>query len=150
MNRDRSLWTSALQAGPIRPAVCRRTTGRARDLEWEQQVEVIDRFAIAHPVHAGLLIHIANGGSRRNAFEGWRLKRAGVRPGVSDLFLALPRGGHHGLWIEMKALGVQRPRATKDQERWLLRMTDLGYRAELCVGADAALQVLDDYLGGGV
>lgn len=149
MKRGRALWTAALQPGtrPLQPS---RTGSSTRDMEWSQQVEVVDLFAARHPEYADVLIHLPNGGSRRNAFEGWRLKRAGVKRGVSDLFLAAPCGRYHGLWIEMKASGARNARATPDQLRWLERMRGLGYRAELCVGPDAAIRVLEDYLGGGV
>ena len=53
-------------------------------------------------VIADWLIAIPNGG-KRNAGEAARMKKQGVKAGVSDLFLALPAKRFHGLWIEMKA-----------------------------------------------
>lgn len=49
-----------------------------------------------------LIFHIPNGG-KRNAREAARFKRMGVKADVPDLFLPVPRGDCHGLFIEMKA-----------------------------------------------
>lgn len=136
---ERRAWTRFASGGRV---------SLRRDLEWSEQVEVIDRFRAAHPEFADVLIHPANGGSRRNAYEGWRLKRAGVTAGVSDLFLAVPVAPHHGLWIELKASGIGKPRLSPAQAMWLTRMAELGYCARLCIGADAAIRTLDDYLAG--
>ncbi|MDN5873793.1 MAG: VRR-NUC domain-containing protein, partial [Sinobacteraceae bacterium] len=114
--------------------------------EWAEQCVVVDAFAVRHPEWADVLIHIPNGGSRRNAFEGWRLKRQGTKPGVSDLLLPVPRGRFHGLWVEFKATPPYAARVTADQRRWLQRMLALGYQAQVCRGPDAALAALDAYL----
>lgn len=42
-----------------------------------------------------LLHHIPNGG-KRNAREGARFKRMGVKAGVPDIAFPIPRGGYHG------------------------------------------------------
>ena len=43
-----------------------------------------------------LLFHVPNGGARSKATAG-RLKAEGVKPGVPDLCLPVPRGAYHGL-----------------------------------------------------
>ena len=48
-----------------------------------------------------LLFHVPNGG-KRNAAEAARFKAMGVKAGVPDLCLPVPRGGYAGLYIEMK------------------------------------------------
>lgn len=144
MSHTRDLWALALERRGIVPTTPNKV--KRRDREWREQVEIIDRFAATHSRYADVLIHIPNGGSRRNAFEGWRMKRAGVKAGVSDLFLPVPCGPYHGLWIELKSGESPRPRPTLAQRRWLERMRMLGYRAELCVGAEDALNTLDGYL----
>ena len=52
-----------------------------------------------------LLHHIPNEGIRTN---GPVLKAAGMKAGVPDLSLPVPRRGFHGLYIEMSRHGSQR------------------------------------------
>lgn len=90
-----------------------------------------------------LLFAIPNGGSR-NKIEAAKLKAMGVKAGVSDLFLPVPRGRYAGLWIEMKRLTGGR--ATKEQREWLAEMTRQGYAAHICKGWKAAAEVIQNYL----
>lgn len=117
-----------------------------QDREGEEQSALIEAFAASYPDFAHLLIHIPNGGSRRNRFEGYRLKRQGVKAGVSDLLLSTARGGFFGLWIEFKATPPYDAPVTDAQWNWISDMKQQGYRAEVCRGAEAAMEVLSDYL----
>ena len=58
-------------------------------------------FATAKYPCLTLLHHIPNGGSR-NQLEARNLKLQGVKSGVPDICLPVPRGKYHGLYIEMK------------------------------------------------
>lgn len=58
-------------------------------------------FDSEFPELAPLLFAVPNGG-RRSKSEASRLKSEGVVPGVSDMILLLPRGGHNSLCIEFK------------------------------------------------
>lgn len=97
---------------------------------------------------ADWLIAIPNGG-KRNASEAARMKKQGVKAGVSDLFLALPSKQFHGLWIEMKAPKTNASPAgkpTQVQLDWLDRMAAAGYAAQLCFGWQAAKDAITEYL----
>ena len=99
-------------------------------------------------VIADWLIAIPNGG-KRNAGEAARMKKQGVKAGVSDLFLALPAKRFHGLWIEMKAPETNTSPAgklTQAQLDWLDRMASAGYAAKLCFGWQAAKDTITEYL----
>ena len=91
------------------------------------------------------LFAIPNGG-KRNIREAARLKRMGVKAGVSDLFLPIPCGPAHGLWIELKA-GKGRP--TEAQSAWLSRMALQGYATCVCHGAEEAIRAITAYLTAG-
>lgn len=75
-----------------------------------------------------------------------KLKAAGLKPGVPDLFLALPRGAWHGLFIEMKRRGG---RTSPEQLEWCERLRRVGFAADVCEGADAARAVIRRYLAAG-
>lgn len=89
-----------------------------------------------------LLFHIPNGGKRLKT-EAARFRAAGVRSGVPDLFLPCARGGYHGLWIEMKAVGG---RVSREQERWQTELLGQGYMCAVCYGADAAITTIEKYM----
>ena len=90
-----------------------------------------------------MIYHIPNGGSR-NQLEAANLKRQGVKAGVPDLCLPVPKEGYHGLYIEMK-YGKNKP--TDNQEEWLESLRQYGYKTAVCYGADEARETIKQYIG---
>jgi len=105
-------------------------------IEWADKT-VIDGIRIGD-----YLIHIPNEG-RRGPKAAKDAKRLGLRAGVPDLFLALPRGDHAGLWIEMKAAGGVE---TGVQNDWRNKLCSAGYKSSVCFGYDMAVRCITDYL----
>lgn len=90
-----------------------------------------------------LLYHVPNGGKRNRATAA-RLKAEGVKPGVPDICLPVPRGDYHGLYIELKR--IQGGTTSDDQKDWLDVLRRQGYHTAVCKGWNAAAQVILDYL----
>ena len=91
-----------------------------------------------------LLHHIPNGGSR-DPREAHNLKRQGVKPGVPDICLPVPRGCFHGLYIELKR--QRGGRLSDEQSGWLSALTRQGYMAVVCKGWQEARGIIMGYLG---
>lgn len=98
----------------------------------------------AHP-ELSLLHAIPNGG-KRSVSEAVRMKKAGVKAGVPDMFLPVPREGCHGLYIELKRRDGGR--VSHKQVEWMEALTRQGYKTALCLGWDAAREEIQKYLGG--
>lgn len=99
---------------------------------WSRSKKIEERLLWATP----------NGGHRHPAVAR-KLKAEGVRAGVSDYFLAVPRGGYHGLFLELKAEGG---RASVDQLAFGNSVTEQGYRFCIARGADEASKAIESYL----
>ena len=106
-------------------------------IKWSQQPSIRQQWP-----ELALLFHIPN---ERHCTpqQGRMLKLMGVKRGVPDLFLPVPRGRYHGLWIEMK---TETGTATNDQKWWGDRLTAQGYLCYLCHGWDTAVRVLEWYM----
>ena len=89
-----------------------------------------------------LLYYIPNGG-HRYITTARRLKAEGVKSGVPDVCLPIPRGRYHGLYIELKA---GKNKTTKNQDFWLEALDGYGYYTAVCHGWEAATKVIVDYL----
>jgi VRR-NUC domain len=74
----------------------------------------------------------------------WKLKKQGVKAGVSDLHLPVPARGYIGLWIELKR--VKGGRLSKEQDQWLQNMANFGHFTAVSYGAEQAIKVLEYYL----
>lgn len=113
-------------------------------IEDTEQIHLFDWAAMQSGKYPELLslFHIPNGG-KRDAREGARFKRMGVKAGVPDLFLPVPRGKYHGLFIELKAEGGK---VTEHQKEWLKNLAASGYAACVCFGFDEARRDIINYL----
>lgn len=139
----------------------------SRRPEEGEQIAVLAWAALNETRYPSLrkLIHVPNGGSRGKV-EAVVFKAMGLKPGVSDLFLAASvksawsRRTHHGLWLEMKAVGL-RPSArrpgevevrlgevSKEQLDWLHDMEGEGYAVWIAWDRTDAQQALERYLRG--
>lgn len=75
--------------------------------------------------------------------EAEKLIAEGLKPGVSDLCLPVPKAIYHGLYIEMKAVDGE---PTSDQVSFLEFVTSQGYFGCVCKGSILATNVLQWYL----
>lgn len=114
--------------------------------ESEIQQSVVQWWALAHKglgiSRESRLFHVPNGGYRSARTAG-RMKAEGVRKGVADFLLLVPRAGYHGLAVEMKRPGG---RLRPEQEDFLRDLLADGYCTAVCFSLDDAIRSLTFYL----
>ena len=89
-----------------------------------------------------LLFSIPNGG-RRDPKSMIFLKREGLRNGVCDLFLSVPCGRWHGLYVELK---TETGRVSDEQKSFINDVGDRGYVAVICRSEEDAKKMILGYL----
>jgi hypothetical protein len=92
-----------------------------------------------------MLFAIPNGGDR-SPIVGAKLKAEGVKPGVPDLFLAVPMRSCGGLFIEMKKR--KGGRTSPHQKQWISDLKAHRYAARVCNGWEEARDAILEYLDG--
>ncbi len=88
------------------------------------------------------MFHVPNGG-KRNRWEAVALKQMGVKSGVSDLMMLVPRGKYSGLIIEMK-YGTNT--LTEEQKAFLHFQMNNGYCCVVCYSSALAKDLVRTYL----
>ena len=104
------------------------------------QSEVIRYIQLQYPKarYCASLGGIYTGPSQ--ARKAWR---NGYVKGFPDLFIYESRNGFHGLAFEIKTI---KGRATKEQTEWIKDLQERGFKAEICKGLPAILELIDGYL----
>ena len=121
-------------------------TLKARD-EHTEQVALFRWADIArwrYPELA-LLYAIPNGG-HRHIQVARKLKAEGVKRGVPDICMPVPRGDWCGLYIELKTASGA---VSKVQRGWLKALQDHGHRVAVCRGWEPARIFIEEYLATG-
>jgi hypothetical protein len=90
-----------------------------------------------------LLFAIPNGGAR-HIRTAKKLKAEGVRAGIPDYFLAVPREPHAGLFLELK---TETGRTSGAQDEMLAVLNNRGYRCAVAKGIEEATREIESYLG---
>jgi hypothetical protein len=104
------------------------------------QQQCIKWFRLQYPGY--ILFAIPNGG-RRGKIEASIMKGEGVLSGVADLFLAMPSGTYHGLFIEMKTSKGRQSPTQKDFEKRVLMS---GYEYVICRSGEEFIGTINGYL----
>ena len=115
--------------------------------EKDLQAAVVDwvKWAVARAPELYLLYAIPNGavaGPGRFATVNW-MKSQGMKNGVPDICLPVPRGGFSSLYIEMK---TEKGELTDDQDRFIAVLRHYGNKVHVCRSSEAAIGAIEEYL----
>jgi hypothetical protein len=119
------------------------TKGRLKsgDLSESAIQKAVMEWVRLQPTIRDFIIHIPNEGKRTTSY-GKSLKDMGMRSGVSDLFIAMPRHDCNGAWIELKSKnGILRP----EQRKFLEDMESQNYFAITCFSIESAIGTIEWY-----
>lgn len=116
-------------------------------LEAEEQAALFQwaEYQLGKYPELALMYHVPNGGSRNKA-EAANLKRQGVKSGVPDVCLPVPRGNSHGAYIELKR--IKGGKISPAQAEWMDKLLKQGYAVACCRGWQEAAEFILDYLKG--
>lgn len=90
-----------------------------------------------------LMFAIKNEEKSGSVIVGNRFKASGVKKGTSDIMLPIPKGGFHGLFLEMKKPGGK---ASKEQLEFGAKVQAQGYGFVVCDDWEKAKDILIQYL----
>jgi len=93
-------------------------------------------------LHLSLMFAIPNGG-KRHIGTATKLKAEGVKSGVPDVFLAVPKNGKSGLFLEMK---YGKNKLSTNQRWWIDSLRVEGYETAVCYGFEEARDKIISYL----
>lgn len=110
---------------------------------------------VSFPVPALKWLHAINNGvrsgdARSRIIEGGKLKAAGVKAGILDLFWPLPAGIYCGLYIEMKKSALKSGKdplngCSDEQKEFGGFVSDNGYFAKVCYSWLEAAETIQKY-----
>lgn len=117
--------------------------------EHEEQVALFDWARLMEGRYPVLkLMFAVPNGEKRQIQVAKRLKAEGVKPGVQDVILPVPRAFdgclRYGLFIEMKRL--EDWEWTDEQRWWYDQLSLQGYLCALCEGCADAISLIKRYL----
>ena len=96
-------------------------------------------------------------GTKMTVGQATRHKAINPHRGYPDLFIAEPRLGWHGLFLEIKAVGSSPYKKNGElvsdshvQEQYLrlLELATKGYRTDFAIGLDECIEKIERYLNG--
>jgi VRR-NUC domain. len=118
--------------------------------EHDEQVRLFQWAELAAGRYPELreMFAVPNGEHRHKATAG-KLRAEGVKAGVEDIVLLVPRGGFHGLLIEMKRVDASPSDVKPDQRAWHEIHRSRGFCVWVCKGFEDARRVVMDYLSFG-
>ena len=120
--------------------------------EEQEQITVFEWARLQEPTYPELwlMYHIPNGGARSKATAA-RLKAAGVKAGMPDICLPVPRNGYGALYIELKkpeskSMGIRKGTVSQKQREVISALQRSGNAVAVCYGAEEAIKTIKGYL----
>lgn len=126
--------------------------------EHKEQVAYISWFKLQYPKYEKAIFSNPNGADISGystkglsiktvkSIKMKKMKKEGFKNGVSDVQLTVPRGGYHGLWVEMKRVNGKEKDVSDDQMAHIILMRELGHKAEWAAGAEEAIRITKAYM----
>lgn len=135
-----------LKNDDIRTARDQRERSKQQSVEHDHQVaffQILELNSRKYPQLVTGVFAVPNGGFRDQA-TAKKLKAEGVRRGVPDILIMIPRRGYFAAAIENKAPAG---RLSPEQKQMLDSLNANGYMTKICYSVDEQVKFLEWYLG---
>ncbi len=110
-----------------------------------EQKKVFDWSALNEKRYPDLeLLNGSLNGFRLTPSLRLKAKQQGLKKGYPDIFLPVRNGEFSGLFIELKR--IKGGSVSLEQKEFLKRLNEQGFRAVVCKGHKAAIEVIENYL----
>lgn len=120
--------------------VPKAATGKMSEHELQRRVIDACWMMAAMQPEFSLIMAIPNGQYRKG-----QRPEPGIVPGAFDLFLPVPSGQYHGLWIELK---ISPNKPSRAQLEFMRRMQQQGYSCVVAYDTvQAVIDAITEYLG---
>jgi hypothetical protein len=117
---------------------CSENWHQVKLFHWAHGEEALGRISLAH------LGAIPNGGRQIRWGTIRNYRDLGFRSGMPDIYFLLPRGGYHGMFIELKSM--KKSTRTSPNQRQMHRMLLVaGYMVRVCAGYKNAINAVNEY-----
>ncbi len=121
------------------------------DREYEIYKAIANYLRLQYPK---VIYHFDYAGLYLTKAQAGKMKAIQGKKGWPDLFIAEHRGGYHGLFIEIKKEDEKLTKKDntpisehiKNQSYMINSLSDNDYYACFCVGLDAVIKIVDQYL----
>lgn len=128
---------------------CIKRTRQGIGPESKVQIATLNWLQLYHPEAHAHVVKIDNEGKRTP--YGHQLAIAqGLHIGAADIFLAWTTTRYAGLWLEVKRekwkMIPSNQEHTERQFAFLNKMIKRGYHADMGIGLDACIKIIQDYL----
>jgi hypothetical protein len=121
---------------------------KRRNIEEVEQIKFNTWFEEVLTIKGCRWFHSPNGGGR-SLIEGAKFKRMGVKRGVPDIIIPMPRVGsrspYHGLVIELKRPDGKMSDVSEEQKDWLEWFKTQGWSTHVAFGFEQAKAIVLDY-----
>jgi hypothetical protein len=108
--------------------------------EYKLQCEVVKYIQLRYPK---VRYCASAGGVRTTISQARKMKASGYVKGFPDLQILEPKGGYHGMFLELKTL---KGHPTAEQRQWVQHLSNKGYYAKIIKGIDNIIIEIDKYL----
>lgn len=119
--------------------------------EEDLQIMVCDYIRSLWP---GVIFNSDGAGNNVSKAQAGKNTQLRSGPGFPDVFVAEPRGGYHGLFLELKREGTKLHKKDgswanlhiQQQAEVLTKLDEAGYYAWFAIGWDEAKEIIDEYM----
>lgn len=112
-----------------------------RQEETAIQITLVQWFKMAYP--GRLISSSSHAGLKMDGRSGALAKKLGYHAGWPDLTIPYPRGGFHGMYLELK---THEGKVSEHQEETLRLLRGIGYNAIVARGFDEAVRAVNRYM----
>ncbi|MDR2917833.1 MAG: VRR-NUC domain-containing protein [Tannerella sp.] len=120
-----------------------KTKHKRDNPEARMQEEFFNNIPLFFPKLPDKLLYAVPNGGSRNKIEAANLKRQGVKAGVSDVILQIPKKGYASLCMEFK---TPKGKQSDEQKEYQRQVEMVGNKYVIVRSVSQAIKVMKEYL----